>query len=412
MSSSSQGSKRWLGLLKLCLVVGLITYVFTTIHWQDRYVQGELELTGDIIGHWDAQDVKFLVDGDSEPRTLAADAEVSPGMLTYWSNMHLGLFALGAFCFLVSLITAAIRWWWLLRVNRLDISRMDALRYTWIGLFCNNFVPGQTGGDLIKAIYVMKRCSGDRVAALMSVIVDRIMGLGSIALLAGLAVLFSLGEDNPNREDFFTLALAIWSVLGLVICLGVVAFSRRIRRLIRLSTLLRMLPGKFSHLLERVDQAVFFYRSHLLGMVMWLLAGMGNHVFSVLSYYFVGQALGVGMELADYFVLMPVILIVSAVPIAPNGWGVGEAMFGYLFGKFGTVHLVHAQAESIMRTRGVALSVLYRIHLTLWSLVGGLIMVFSKDKVSKEDIQAEVAQEELDEEQLLERSSDSDPAMQ
>ncbi|MCH1521533.1 MAG: hypothetical protein L7T80_01745, partial [Arenicellales bacterium] len=35
-------------------------------------------------------------------------------------------------------------------------------------------------------------------------------------------------------------------------------------------------------------------------------------------------------------------------------------------------------AEQIMRTRGVALSVLHRVHVAIWSLIGGLSMLIDR----------------------------------
>jgi hypothetical protein len=49
-----------------------------------------------------------------------------------------------------------------------------------------------------------------------------------------------------------------------------------------------------------------------------------------------------------------------------------------------------------MGTRGVALSVLYRLHLTFWSLLGGLFVLFEKDRVTRADIDREVELEEHD----------------
>ena len=100
---------------------------------------------------------------------------------------------------------------------------------------------------------------------------------------------------------------------------------------------------------------------------------------NVLCVYLIGEALGMSVALQDYFVLVPVILIVSAIPIGPNGWGVGELMFGYLFKTYAAQHLIAggmaaAQAAQTMYTRSVSLSLLYRLHLTAWSLLGGLLL--------------------------------------
>ena len=149
--------------------------------------------------------------------------------------------------------------------------------------------------------------------------------------------------------------------------------------------------------IKKVDQAVYFYRGHKAGILVWMAAGMANHALSVASVMLIGRAMRVGMPPYEYFALVPVINIASALPLGPNGWGVGEALYRLLFGKYGAAYLVEVPRETatlIMGTRGVALSVVFRVHMTLWSLLGGLMILFDKDRVTRRDIEEEVKLEE------------------
>ena len=390
--------------IKLAFVAALMFFVFRSIHFEDRLVtrSGDQIVDEQVIsiqGPWNADVVTYVVGDDPRPRTVdrgvAAgpnDVAVEPGFLTYWHNLDPWLFAMGALCYFLTALIAGARWWWLLRVNGTDVSLLETFRFTWIGMFFNTVVPGATGGDLVKALYIMKRCPGHRVQVLVSVVVDRVLGLASLALLGAVVVLFAL-------DRFGEIALGIWAVIGGVGLLGLVAFSRRLRRMVRITWLLDRLPQRVGHLLKLVDQAVFFYRNHGGVIAASLVAGVGNHVLSVLSVAFIGDALGVGMPWFEYFALIPVINIVSALPIGPNGWGVGEALYKLLFARYGAAHLVGvADPASAMGTRGVALSVLYRLHLTFWSLLGGLFVFFERDKVTKDDIAREVALEQREDE--------------
>ena len=66
-------------------------------------------------------------------------------------------------------------------------------------------------------------------------------------------------------------------------------------------------------------------------------------------------------------------------------------MFGYLFAEHGAKHLVGvADAAAAMRTRGVALSLLYRSVLTVFSCLAGVLVLLGKDRVTKADIEREV----------------------
>jgi uncharacterized protein (TIRG00374 family) len=397
--------------IKLALVGLLCWWVVASVQWRDRVTTTAADgpstsAAVTIEGPWDGEVVRYRTEaGPTEVRPgLQADGSVvsvEPGLTTYFVQLDKLYFVLGALCYLVTLSASAWRWWWLLRVNGLDVRLGEALRFTWIGVFFNNVVPGQTGGDVVKALYIVKRCPDGRVPALMSVVVDRLLGLASLALLGAVVVLFQL-------ERFGGIALGIWGVLILVAGLGFFAFSRKVRRMVRLDQLLRKLPPKLAGPLMKIDQAVFFYRDHKGGILGWLLAGSLNHVVTIASFYLMGTALGVDLPPLDYFALIPVILIVSAVPIAPNGWGVGEALFGTLFGKFGAIHLqgLVPDPEQVMRTRGVALSVLYRLHTTLWSLVGGAMVLLDKDRVTRREVEAEVAREHAEDEAMAARSAD------
>ena len=399
-------NKHLVTLLKLLFVAALMWWAFRDVHFEDRLVhrvgppeqrEGVREGVIAIQGAWSVDPVRYTIGADPTVHEAArgplpdgATLDVEPGFLTYWHNLDPWLFALGALCYFVTVLISGARWWWLLRVNGTDVSLQETLRFTWIGIFFNNVVPGATGGDVIKAIYIMKRCPGHRVPVLVSVIVDRVLGLASLALLGAVVVLFAL-------DGFGDIALGIWGVIAGVGLLGVVALSRRLRQLVRLKWLLERLPQRVTHVLKLVDQAVFFYRGHRWVIVASLLAGVLNHIVSVLSVVCIGFALGVGMPVFPYFVLIPVINIVSAVPIAPNGWGIGEWLYGQLFGRYGAEFLVgQANAAEAMATRGVALSVLYRAHLTLWSLLGGLLVLFEKDRVTRADIEHEAELEERD----------------
>ncbi len=383
----------WINVAKLVCVALLLWLVLHNVGWHDTHTvhRGETSTTtiGDIEGAWDEAEIRFRPDGADAAISVrpgkqadGTEIDINAGFLTYVRNIDWWLFALGALCYFLSASFAAIRWWWLLRVNHLDVTPFEAWRFTWIGVFFNNFVPGQTGGDVVKAVYIVKHCKGgNRVAAGVSVLVDRILGLGSLAMLAAVVVLFAL-------DRFGELALGIWAVLLGVLSLGCLAFSRRLRRMVGLEALLKRLP--LLGLLKKIDQAIFFYRGHTLGMTVWMVAGMASHVLSVLSVALIGRGMSLGMPTFEYFVLVPIINIVSAAPLGPNGWGVGEAMFGHLFATYGAGFVAAADAAQVMYTRGVALSILYRIHLTLWSLLGGVLVLFERDRVTQADVDQQI----------------------
>ena len=187
--------------LKIIVIAVLLTAIYFAIDWDDSYTiitdEGDHEVAvfGEIIGPWDADPVLFRVDGESAPKSLQLTdtdgqpaVNLSPGILTYFSNLNVPLFLLGAAAFFSFVVIGNSRWWWLMRANGLGVGFFEAQRFAWIGLFCSNVLPGTTGGDIVKAAFIARRCSVDKVRAVVSVVVDRIVGLLSLLVICSLSV--------------------------------------------------------------------------------------------------------------------------------------------------------------------------------------------------------------------------------
>jgi uncharacterized membrane protein YbhN (UPF0104 family) len=93
-------------------------------------------------------------------------------------------------------------------------------------------------------------------------------------------------------------------------------------------------------------------------------------ICGVLSFWAIGEALGAEIRIADDFVIFPVVQTISAIPVAPAGWGVGEWLYGTSFELFGSTF-----------TLGVAVSILFRLTTQLgFGLIGGLVWVTSSQR--------------------------------
>lgn len=371
---------RIVNIVKLLLAAALVFYVLSQVDLHDKYTvynKDKVVLSEqpvDILGKWDrgVVDVK-KADGTTiqvEPGVKAGGNihELRPGLVTLVKSMDVGVFVLGALAYFFVVAFSGWRWWWLLRMNELVITCGQAIRLTWIGVFFNNVVPGLTGGDVVKAVYIA-RITGEKTRPIVSVLVDRFVGLIALALLAALAVLFHL--DDPEVR---TVAVGIYIGLGVLVLAAIAFFSRRMRALLHLDKLLRKLP--LAALLSQIERAIYFYRGHLKGVLVLLSLSMINHVVGIIGIVLIGKALHVGMPWTNYLFLIPIINIASAAPIAPSGWGVGEWLFKTLFAMFRPEGI----SAAAMATRSVALSVLYRIHLMGWSLLGAMFLAVERGK--------------------------------
>ncbi|PYK31989.1 MAG: hypothetical protein DME57_01475 [Verrucomicrobia bacterium] len=98
----------------------------------------------------------------------------------------------GIFSYVVVEIAAAFRWGILLRVQGINLSFSRVTGLFLIGMFYNQFLPGGTGGDIIKS-YLLWKETDRKAGGLLAVVFDRFIGL--VALVATTATLVSLRFD-------------------------------------------------------------------------------------------------------------------------------------------------------------------------------------------------------------------------
>jgi uncharacterized membrane protein YbhN (UPF0104 family) len=72
---------------------------------------------------------------------------------------------------------SSYRWSCLLALQQVVISQWDAFRLTMIGVFFNLFGLGGVGGDVFKMYYVRSHAGERTTEAMLSIVVDRVLGL-------------------------------------------------------------------------------------------------------------------------------------------------------------------------------------------------------------------------------------------
>ena len=224
------------------------------------------------------------------------------------------------FCIFFSYLSGCLQWKLLLAKQNIVMTYVKLLRFYFVGCFFNNFMPGNVGGDL-KKIYDINRNSKETVGAAVSATVfDRLCGLYvlcSFALAVGLAFFW----QDPEQKNFIWPSLLVFLGFSIALCL---LFSRR------LGKLFSFLGGRALHLHGRFQA----FRTKKLFIRLFSLSVI-TQCFRVFSHFFCGLAIGVDIDPSWYFYYVPLIAIVSALPISIGGFGPREFMAQSLFARVG-----------------------------------------------------------------------------
>ncbi len=248
----------------------------------------------------------------------AQDEETMNGLLhgkKIWSSIAFGFF----FTFIAVLATI-VRWWRLVRIQKMQAEFWNTLRIGYIGYLFNLAPMGIVGGDLLKAWLLTRREKTRYPNAgpviLGSMFVDRMIGLYALFMLGGIAILATGVLWNPSTSQ--TLRSASWAVL-IAWVVGTLAWM-----VLLCPPLSKKEPrtprSKLEEIFQKISSSVRLYRNYPLKLAWILLISILIHASFATSIYFLADGIWRGCicpppTFAQHMFISPASMSMSAVPL-------------------------------------------------------------------------------------------------
>jgi uncharacterized membrane protein YbhN (UPF0104 family) len=273
--------------------------------------------------------------------------------VTYW------LLALGLY--VLTQGVSALRWRMLAATLGLGGRLWDYFSYYFVGMFFNLVLPTSVGGDVVRAWYLGRpdrsspdgdvQAVGRRTAAFLSVLADRVNGFAVLIAVACVATL-CCPTALPGWIAGTVAGIGAAGLLGLL----ALPFLPHLRQVLSARPrLARMLDGADLCLRDR--------RSMVSVTLLSLVVQLANVVLA----WLVGEGLGLPVPPLYYGVLIPLVSILTLLPISLNGMGLREA---------GTVLLL--APLGIGSASAVTLSLLIFAVYAAASLAGGVFYLLDR----------------------------------
>jgi len=229
------------------------------------------------------------------------------------------------------------------------------------GYFFNTFIPGSSGGDIIRAAYTIKSCSEKKPHVVTVAFADRALGLHALLIISAAALLLQPG--------FFSHVPGIqrWTgmITGLIIA-GIVLPLWFLRKSAD-SAVIR-LCGKMVGGAEAWHNSLQLYRQQPGMVCLAYLCSVANVVLSVFLIHFMMLASGATPDFLESLVVAPLVILANSLPITPGGLGVAEAASASLYNLVG-------------QAGGANGMVLARIIIILCSLMGLPFFLLNKSSL-------------------------------
>jgi uncharacterized protein (TIRG00374 family) len=285
-------------------------------------------------------------------------AKVSPGDI--WATIrhaNANLMLAAAILFFISSLVGSWLWARLLRAQGVPIPYTKAASYYFVGLFFNNLLPSNIGGDIARISDASKHAH--HVSPVFSAtLMDRLLGVLAIALVAVLASFAAL--DRFHLYAIYTaIVIAFLFALGLFLSI----FNRTVLKAFEWP--FRILGARsIERAIMRLMDDLHGYKDQTGVLLRAFAASLAVQISRILVHYIVGLALGVRAAAGLYFLVVPVLAALVSLPISLNGLGIREGAGVVLF-----------QMAGLTREQAFTVPFLTYLVSVLISLLGGLIFV-------------------------------------
>jgi uncharacterized protein (TIRG00374 family) len=268
----------------------------------------------------------------------------------------------GILAYLVVEIAAAVRWKILLQVQKIRLSFPRISGLFLIGMFYNQFLPGGTGGDIIKSYLLLKE-TDQKAGALLAVVFDRLIGLVALVTLTGVLVMLRyhwLAQTPETRRLLWILLFLLGSsVASLLTSFVVSGFN-----------LFHLLPHKFPgrEKLIEISAAYHLYARHWFATLLAFGASLVAHLATFTTFLCVAYAFHAGVALIDFFAVLPIERTITALPISFAGVGLREQILQVMLSNLCGVPVAVAKLIGTMSF----------LIILLCSAPGGVVYFFYK----------------------------------
>jgi len=235
---------------------------------------------------------------------------------------------------LTSVFLCSFRWMTLLRGLDLQITFKRAAELNLIGAFFNTVMPGAVGGDIIKAAYVIRDQQSRKTPAMMTIVLDRVVGLMGLFTLGAVAVLLNIQVfwANPLLRPVVLLVFGALLAMMVIFAMGVLPLDEKrdpIMKMLRLN-----FPG--ANFLSKIYGSLRSYQNKPSALVIALLVSILTQSCNLFYFIFLTSLYtGQSFSWISFASIFPVGILTTALPLAPGGLGVGHVAFEKLYELIG-----------------------------------------------------------------------------
>lgn len=219
---------------------------------------------------------------------------------------------------IIGIWLSTTRWHILLKTQDVKISHNYLVSSFLIGSFFNNILPTSIGGDVFRAIDISKKANISGPTSVSVIIIDRFSGIITAAVYAVIALF--LGFTKVGTTSYI-IPVTVFFVLCIIF--AAVILNPHLFRLDKLFNKMKFLAKIRAKLVETY-QTFLSFKKYKLALFEALLLSFALQIAVIASYYFASKSLEIGLSFESFIFIVPIVSIISFLPISIGGAGLRE----------------------------------------------------------------------------------------
>lgn len=249
------------------------------------------------------------------------------------------------------------RWKIVLKSTGHSVAMSSLFSSYFAGMFLNIFLPGSFGGDVYR-VYKVAQKTKDSEVAFVSVFLERFTGLAALSALALFALPFAF--TVVGRWDII---LIFVTTVGMLV--GAVLSIASPKLLIWIEPWLEKFRlGSIAARLAKIQLLLIKFVRHRYALALSIGLSFVLMLGIVHYHYLIAQQLKISVSYLEFLVFIPIVAVITLLPISLGGLGVKEGLWIYLFTRIG-----------LTAEQALLLSVTMTALAWLLSFPGGLVLL-------------------------------------
>lgn len=249
---------------------------------------------------------------------------------------------------------SAYRWRIILSPKDMRVPLSSLTSFYFSGTFFNKFLPTVFGGDIVRA-YELARFSGKAVDSAATVLIERIVGFTALFVICWISLAFGF----QRLEGTSILLIVVAMSFAFLLSLAVLFNARLMDKTLSLTRFVKR--WNLEDTLKKAYNSLHSFTAFKGGLLSAFVVSLVAQLVGIASAFLVSQALGLNVPFVYFLVVVPIIWVITMVPISIGGLGIREGAFVFFFTQVG-----------VSTENALLLSVLWWGLTLIIAMVGGM----------------------------------------